>query len=374
MHILRRYVEQIEGLTGFVFEAASTAITQGVALDINPIWLYAYGIYQAGLGPSWFFRGPWPELESVWRFVDSLIATQAYDNEAIDFTWIDKSGWVQELTYRLSGERERPIPESSLPFLVKVVTRPVTSQEFETRERLRFLTTRQNFFTILETRPLGALAVSPGDGCIAGGNPGTLGGFLRDRNAGLIYAATCGHVARAGVNVATAAGVNLGVCTHSHAPQVLPAGQHCKPGCANSNVLDLALVQLNGIHYANTATGIATQIVPHQPISLNGAASGQNTFEVGALMMTYCPGASNTCFENMFEVRPHVAGGLINPRIRAALTSLPTQGDSGGWLQTTSKEWCGILVAADHWMGYALEADESIIQADKAFGTQLQLI
>jgi hypothetical protein len=76
----------------------------------------------------------------------------------------------------------------------------------------------------------------------------------------------------------------------------------------------------------------------------------------------------------MFEVRPHVAGGLINPRIRAALTSLPTQGDSGGWLQTTSKEWCGILVAADHWMGYALEADESIIQADKAFGTQLQLI
>ena len=374
MHILRRYVEQIEGLTGFVFEAASTAITQGVALDINPIWLYAYRIYQAGLGPSWFFRGPWPELESVWRFVDSLIATQAYDNEAIDFTWIDKSGWVQELTYRLSGERERPIPESSLPFLVKVVTRPVTSQEFETRERLRFLTTRQNFFTILETRPLGALAVSPGDGCIAGGNPGTLGGFLRDRKSRT-------HL-RSHLWTRCAGWRKRGDCSRSQfgmviirmAPQVLPAGQHCKPGCANSNVLDLALVQLNGIHYANTATGIATQIVPHQPISLNGAASGQNTFEVGALMMTYCPGASNTCFENMFEVRPHVAGGLINPRIRAALTSLPTQGDSGGWLQTTSKEWCGILVAADHWMGYALEADESIIQADKAFGTQLQLI
>jgi hypothetical protein len=42
-------------------------------------------------------------------------------------------------------------------------------------------------------------------------------------------------------------------------------------------------------------------------------------------------------------------------------------------LQTTSKEWCGILVAADHLMGYALEADESIIQADQAFGTHAQL-
>jgi hypothetical protein len=42
-------------------------------------------------------------------------------------------------------------------------------------------------------------------------------------------------------------------------------------------------------------------------------------------------------------------------------------------LQTTSKEWCGILVAADHLMGYALEADDTIAQADIVFGTQLQL-
>jgi len=374
MHILRQYVEQIEGLTGFVFEASSTSMTQGIALDINPIWLYAYRLYQAGLRPSWFFHGPWPELESGWRFVDSLMANQTYDNEAIDFTWIDKSGFVQELTYRLSGERDNPVPDSSLPFLVKVVTRPFLSDEIDARERLRFLTTHQRFFAILETRPLGTLAVAPGDGCIAGGNPGTLGGFLRDQNTGLIYAATCGHVAPAGVNVATTAGINLGPCTHSHAPHVLAAGQNCRPGCVGSNLLDLALIQTNGSHCANTATGVATQIVPHQPISLNGAASGQNTFEVGALMITYCPGASNICFENMFEVRPQVSGGLLNPRIRAALTSLPTQGDSGGWLQTTSKEWCGVLVAADHLMGYALEADGSIIQADLAFGTQLQLV
>jgi len=245
--------------------------------------------------------------------------------------------------------------------------------DFEARERLRYITVRQNFFAILESHPLGALAVAPGHGCIAGGNPETIGGFLRDRNTGLICAATCGQVAPAGVNVATTAGANLGVCTHSDAPQVLPAGQYCKPGCASLNVLDLALVQSNGSHYTNTATAIANQIVPHQPISLNGAASGQNTFEVGALMMTYCPGVSNTCFENMFEVRLQFAGGPLNPCVRAVLASLPTQGDSGGWLQTTSKEWCGILVAADHLMGYALEADDTIAQADIVFGTQLQL-
>ncbi len=91
------------------------------------------------------------------------------------------------------------------------------------------------------------------------------------------------------------------------------------------------------------------------------------------LMLTYCPGNSNVCFENMFEVRPPSPGGIVSPRMRTAFATVSTQGDSGGWLETASGEWCGVLVAADHLMGYALEADDTLSEADSAFGTQLQL-
>lgn len=75
----------------------------------------------------------------------------------------------------------------------------------------------------------------------------------------------------------------------------------------------------------------------------------------------------------MFEVRPPSPGGIVSPRMRTAFATVSTQGDSGGWLETASGEWCGVLVAADHLMGYALEADDTLSEADSAFGTQLQL-
>lgn len=91
-------------------------------------------------------------------------------------------------------------------------------------------------------------------------------------------------------------------------------------------------------------------------------------------MITYCPGNSNVCFENLLEVRPRSVGGILNPRIRTALAIVPTVGDSGAWLETASKsEWCGVLVAADTLMGYALEADDVIAGANTAFAASLQL-
>jgi hypothetical protein len=107
---------------------------------------------------------------------------------------------------------------------------------------------------------------------------------------------------------------------------------------------------------------------------MRGGVTNVNTFEVGGLAMIYCPGNSNVCFENLFEVRPRSSGGILNPRLRTALATVPTQGDSGAWLETTSaSEWCGVLVAADTLMGYALEADDVISEANMAFGMQLQL-
>lgn len=98
------------------------------------------------------------------------------------------------------------------------------------------------------------------------------------------------------------------------------------------------------------------------------------SYEVGGMVITYCPGNSNVCFENMFEVRPPSSGGVVSPRVRNFLATVPMQGDSGGWLETISPvEWCGVLVAADSLMGYALEADDILSEANATFGMQLQL-
>jgi hypothetical protein len=371
MHVLRPYVERIEGLTGLVTEAAGNTVTQGVVLDVNPIWLLAYRFGRAGLRPfffdfRWEFHGLAPLL-----LLEQLVSLETIEGDAIDFGWVDKTGWVQEVMYR-SAHLDKPIPEFAMPFLVKIIAKPVNSNFFESREQLVALASRQNFFAIVETRPLGRLVASAGDACLAGGVPGTVGGFLRDQKSKRVYAATCGHVAAVGATV-TVSGTHLGTCSHSQPPRPLPVGQSCTQGCPSANRLDLALIDVGKTTVKNKVTAIASQIASHQSLVLRGGMTKVNTFEAGGLMLTYCPGLSNVCFENMFEVRPPSPGGILSPRVRSAFATVPTQGDSGGWLETTGGEWCGVLVAADHLMGYALEADDTLAEADAVFGTRLQL-
>jgi hypothetical protein len=371
MHLLRPYVNRIEGLTGFVEAAAGNPVTQGVVLDINPIWLAAYRMARTGLRPDAFDMhwSPWPVL-----LMEELFLSETVEGDAIDFNWTDKAGRVENLTRNLMEDFHKQIPASALPFIVKAIARPVGSNLAETRAQLVTLAAAQNFFALVETRPLGRLAASPGDACLAGSVPGTIGGFLRDQYSGGVYAATCGHVVSKG-NSVTVAGNHLGVCAYSYPPNQLAAGQSCTRACPGANRLDLALIDLGNATVSNTVTGIAAQIASRQSIVLRGGMTNVNTFEVGALVITYCPGNSNVCFENLFEVRPRSSGGILNPRIRTALATVPTQGDSGAWLETaSSSEWCGVLVAADSLMGYALEADDVIAEANTAFGTQLQLV
>jgi hypothetical protein len=371
MHLLRQYVDNVEGLRGFAAEAAGNAVTQGVVLDINPVWLLAYRLYCAGLGPYAF------DMHMPWHFAPGLVAhdllhLQSIEGDAIDLKWVDKSGWVHSVTRHLLNHSDRNISDSALPFIVKVIARPVSAEFFETRAQLVGLVTRQNFFALIETRPLGTLAAAPGDKCLAGGVPGTIGGFLRDTNKGKVYAATCGHVASKGATV-TVSGKHLGVCSHSHAPTQMTPGQSCTDACPCANELDLALIDIGSAAVTNGVTGTAAQIAPPQGIVLRGGASSINSFVVGGHVMTYCPGRSNVCFKNLFEVRPPAPAGIIRPGVSAAFATVPLQGDSGGWLETAAKEWCGVLVAVDHLMGYALEADDTLAAANAAFGVQLQL-
>jgi hypothetical protein len=368
MHLLRQYVDSIEGLTGFVAEAAPNTLTQGVVLDINPLWLWAYRLDRAGLNPNAFdMRRSVPFV-----FSEELLHLETFEGDAIDFKWVEKNGWAERVTAYLFDRPDKPVPISAVPFIVKVIAKPAGPELSETREQLVALVRRQNFFALVETRPMGRLAVSAGDACLAGGVPGTIGGFLRDRNTGGVYAATCGHVVSKGASV-TVSGKYLGACSHSQVPRKLASGQSCTAGCSGANKLDLALIDLGSATVTNAVAGVAAKIASKQSIVLRGGMTQVNTFEVGGHVMTYCPGNSNVCFENMFEVRPPSPGGIVSPRVRAAVATVPTQGDSGGWLETAAGEWCGVLVAADHLMGYALEADDILAEADTAFGTRLQL-
>lgn len=371
MHVLRSYVSSIEGLTGFLETVAGNAVTQGVVLDVNPIWLAAYRMARAGLRPDAFDMhwSLWPVL-----LTEDLFSSQTIEGDDIDFGWVDKVGRVENITRNLMQDFHKPMPASAQPFLVKVIAKPVGSELAEARAQLVTYAASQNFFALVETRPLGRLAVSPGDACVAGGVPGTIGGFLRDQNGGGVYAATCGHVVSKGTSV-TVSGSPLGVCSYSRAPNQLAPGQTCTPACPSANRLDLALIDVGSAQVANMVTGMAAQIASRQNIVMRGSMTSVNTFEVGGLVITYCPGNSNVCFENLFEVRPPSSGGILSPRIRAALATVPAQGDSGAWVETAAaSQWCGVLVAADTLMGYALEADDTIAEANVAFGMQLQLV
>lgn len=371
MHVLRQYVDRVEGLMAFVEAAASNPVAQGIVLDVNPIWLAADRMARTGLRPDAFDMhwSLWPVL-----LMESLFPSETVEGDAIDFGWTDKAGRAENLTRNLMEDFHKPISPSALPFIVKVIAKPVGTEQAEARAQLVALTASQNFFALVETRPLGRLAVSSGDACLAGNVPGTIGGFLRDLNTGDVYAATCGHVVSKGTKV-TVSGRHLGICSHSHPPIQLMAGRSCTPACQGANRLDLALIDVGNATVINTVTGVAAQIASRQSIVLRGAITSGNTFEVGGLVITYGPGNSNVCFENLFEVRPRSSGGILNPRIRTAFATVPTQGDSGAWLETSSaSEWCGVLVAADSLMGYALEADDVKTEANTAFGTQLQLV
>jgi hypothetical protein len=357
VHILRSFVGDIDGLEAFVGAVAENAASQGVVLDINPIWLHAYQRSKAGLSPEYFYpEGGW-------------MLTPWVGGDYIDLSWNAGAPWIRATTAAVRG---RPVSDDWLPFVVKAIAKPATAGLVEHRSRLLNLVRAQNFFATVETRPLGSLSNLPGDACSAGSGNGTIGGFLRDNNARKTYAATCGHVVSNGVNVSVG-GRHIGLCAYSHAPRLLASGQLCTRNCGWANKWDFALIDIANASSSNVVRAIAHTIVPHQAIVLRGGVSKTNTFEVGGLLITCTPGNSNVCFENMFEVRPPTAGGIINPRLTAAISALPTQGDSGAWVETQGKEWCGVLVAADHLMGYALEAADTLSEANNAFGTQLTL-
>jgi hypothetical protein len=364
MHVLQQYVERFEGLSSFVKSAAENPLTQAIILDINPIWLRSYDLFHAGLDPRFYESGPFPGGR-WWQDEALMLRT-----DAVDLSWTNSPEWVRYYCRELFG---KDIPETLLPFLVKVVVRPIAGpDDLERRYSMARHILSQPLPALIETRPAGNLCLAPGDSIRTGAaKSGTIGGFLKDDKSN-IYAATCGHVVNAGDTV-TINGKSIGKCSFSFAPVSMQPGQICVQYCAHANNFDMALIGVNAPQaVSNTVTGIARQIWCRQSIACR--TSKVSAYEVGGLALTYSVGNSNVCFENIFEVRP-VLNRNLNPKVAFAAVSVPVPGDSGAWVETASgSDWCGVLVAADGIMGYALCADSMLAEAQKRFGIDLQLV
>ncbi|MCA9803863.1 MAG: hypothetical protein KC777_17955 [Cyanobacteria bacterium HKST-UBA02] len=363
MHELEKYIEELPGLTSFIDTAMERSLVQGVVLDVNPLWLRIYQIEQTGLS-SEMLRSPYryPLLA-----LDNILI-EPFDS-TVDLT-VDIEG-KNALTEMLQFHFEKDFSDSSSKFIVKIVTRPLRRRDMEEQRRLLELVRSASFPAIMEARSPGKMAIDGGDACESGGKNGTIGGFLRDQH-GTIYAATCGHVASVG-SMITRKGKVIGTCTYSNAPDPMPEGETCNSHCTVTNKLDFALIELNTGMFRNRVSGIADEVGCRESVFFKGAASGSNAYMVGGILLRYCPGNSNVCFENLIEIRPRISSS-INPIIGRALAKVPIIGDSGGWVETTSNEWCGVLVAVDDTFGYAQSAKAVIEEAQDEFDLELAVL
>ncbi len=358
MHILRSVIQEIGGFAEFVEQVCQDPLTQGVVIDVNPIWAYAYQLEQAGLNPDAFLK----------RGLDErAFARQPFDR-TVDF--YRKYELVDQITSEVF--RRPRVTNSSL--LVKVIVAPVNDQNDKrsgSRSRLLELVRKVTFPALMETREPARFVVSCGDFCASDtGSLGTIGGFLEDSDSGKTYAATCGHVVAAGS--VWVDGRSIGVCTHARVPTPLTSNQLCTPAGVNVNRLDIALIDVTMLKVSNRLSNIAAYIFPGESISTFGAMSGRTNYEVGGVAVVYSIGG--VCFGNLFEVRPPAPRGMISGKLQSAFARVPQRGDSGAWIERTSApDWCGILVAADHLMGYATESDSVIVEANKTFGMALKL-
>lgn len=364
MHELVRYAQELSGLTSFVDSAMERPFVQGVVLDVNPLWLRIYQFEQAGLAPEVlprFYGYSLPGLDSI--LIEPFDSTV---DLAADIR--DRDSFAELLQFYFNREYSDFLSK----FIVKIVTRPLGRHDLEEHARLLEMVREARFPAVLEVRSPGKIAMDIGDACESEGKSGTIGGFLRDEH-GKVYAATCGHVARQG-SVITRKGKVIGTCAYSCEPVDMAAGEVCDSHCTVTNKLDFALIELNAGMFSNRVSGIADEVGCRESVYFRGAASGSNAYTIGGVLLRYCPGTSNVCFENLIEIRPSISSNL-NPIFARALARVPILGDSGGWVETiSSSEWCGVLVAVDDLFGYAQSARTVLDEAQDVFRLDLELL
>ena len=362
MHALRPVALELPDMNRLIDRAMEVPITQAIVLDLNPFWMLAQRLEQAGLNPDaapLFFRGG----NVAWLAILSLASMAG-----VPFDLGRRYGVVGEIAERLFGRD----PKDFQPFIARIVTRPPGRREDESEMRryLGGLARETPFPTVVEARALPQPLVNPGDRCHAPA-PGTIGGFVRDQATGRIYGVTCGHVAAASVQV-TAHGSVIGRAVYSRDPFAAAAGGAkvalCRPGATGVARLDMALIDLAVPPGANVVTTRGALVQRGDPIDMHVRGKIQ-PYEVGGAVLT--SSIKGACFDRLFEVVPRPSSWMT-PLVNLAATTMPAPGDSGAWIvRSGTTDWCGMLIAGEPTMGYALESDDLLLEASGAFGLSL---
>lgn len=364
MHFLHLELERNERLRAAVADLEQrilgNPLRQGLLLDLNPYWLAACRLAQAGLreGSLYGYYAhdmAWPMLYGPFFERPDLVLR--FDD-------------VQEFTNAHFGER----PADWQPFLLRVAALPSSeadAAEREWRQQLLEAAREASIPTVVESRPRPQLVASCGGGLTnAAGGHGTLGGFLRDRNTGGEYAVTCGHVVSSGF--VDSGGSRYGSCAHARPPVPLPATVRCHAACGHLTDLDIALIAPVGAAAGNAAKTVASTVCNQDIVEMHGMKSGVVKYEVGAAVINHWIGGS--CWSHLYLVGAPVSSGIAPAWLQLPLTPPPAHGDSGAWLLHQSTEWAGMVVASDNLYGYALPATCLITNANAAFNMDLELL
>jgi hypothetical protein len=362
MHLLHQALDQDSVLKGVVADLsgkiAANPLKHAIVLDLNPFWLAAYRLTEAGFSEEALVevyenRFPFDASWQFWRSAGPFDLSRRFKPAAT-------------LTNRLFGKRE------DSPFMLRIFAIPAapTTESESYRRRLDIAASETPLPTVVENQEVARLLANPGDRVYsANGVPGTLGGFLRDGPNGPPYAVTGGHVIAAGM-AATPAG-HLGVCAHAALPKTLPSNVVCHASCGFMTELDVALINVHGSAVANVATSVAQIVNPGDVVSMDGATSPAMRYEVGGAVVEHAIGGC--CWNKLFLFHAPVSVGLLPVAVNVALSTPPKDGDSGAWLLRNGVEWVGMVVAGNALLGFALAGTLILNKANVAFNTQLRL-
>ena len=380
---LREYFEKSEALRAIVKETSDVRIVRGYTLDVDPFWSLAYDIEDGIADPSlaglleWLATRDFPTL---YEFARRAPSYQGYRRRDL---YRSVPAWDR---YNKNAKQKRS------PVVMTVVHRPLrapTEKDDTDRDALRRLfsiAAKASVAIRIEERPPARLALAGGDKILTGGGKsGTLGGVLTDSHSGDLYGVTCAHVAQKHDKISDSAGTPLGTCTADTARTTLPSAKVCDPvnlampspspgNGPDVNMLDCALIKLTTSTFHQPIGAVAPALTQGQDVVMHGAATGTTWHKLGSLCLSYqfTESGHDYCFRDAIELLPQPRGPL-GGAIGSLFATVPTQGDSGGWILTddTPADWAAVFFGEDGHRGFAIRASWVHNWAQQATGRTL---
>ncbi|WP_112153099.1 hypothetical protein [Agrobacterium tumefaciens] len=391
---LRAYFDASEAMTQLARAASEIPIVHGFTLDLDPLWVLLYDLedgvlpenerhryeylLDGGLFRDWWkFHPAYPE----WPFQTPY---QGYRRR-------DLNGKVS-----LWNEIARPL--RSGPVVLTIVYGPLKTPAKGAPEppedggdsvalrQLVALIDRSPAAARIEERPRARLAYAAGDEInTSASKTGTYGGTLSNARKKQ-YGMTCAHVADTGDDIFDVSGKRIGTVIHHAKLHPLPAQTVCDPvvlpipnpypgNDPPVNMFDFSLIELTKAPAASSLGGVAASLTPGQNVTLRGK-SGTYKCKLGSLAISYAftDGTSTFCFRDQIELKPQPVipiGGALGHLV----TSMPMQGDSGGWVLTDDATplWAGVFFGEDGSRGYCSRASWAHDWAEKQVGGSLSV-